>query len=290
MMINFRTGDDLYLDGMTITDEGYSKKTVWDLSQLSNITTLDAIEDDENRKAIIAESKKGNHMLEGAVMGGVADAFIGDDGIVTGVILGALFGSMVEKNVQPEKALARIVLLFNDGTILPLEVDKAEYTKIQAMAIEILKNTQKYATNGAVQLFEKQRIQNSPAYSNTFLVLLALLFVSIFYLSWQGPEYFYSAVFNCDLPELSSPPSDHDLYESTTAAFNTISTFLLKAFFWITFPVLLVGIVFLYVLFYEDANKTFKYSDFQKVNEFGQLEDVIYGGSDNFESRNNETE
>lgn len=277
-MINFRTGEKLYLVDLKITDDDPIERTNWNLSELASITTLDAIEDDERRKAIIAESQKGNHMIEGAVMGGVADSFIGDGGILTGVIVGALFGSQVPKHVQPDQALARIALLFRDGSTLPLEVDKNEYTELQSIAIDVINNRKPSEQVGKTKkLLEKQRIQNSPAYSNILLVFLSVIFIATLYTTWQGPVNFYAEAFGYNLLELTNQPVSVDLFPSATELVEKSFSNLLIALFYLIAPIILAGLIFMYILFFENGNQTYRYADeFMEVSEFGKLDDILY--------------
>lgn len=109
-----------------------SKVICWDLRQLQGITTYDCVKDDAARKKAAQKLSQRNSMLTGAVVGGVLDAAGGDDSILDGILLGAMFGAVCSAN--QDKAVGRIGLVFWDGSHLALAVDQDEYTRLQSIA------------------------------------------------------------------------------------------------------------------------------------------------------------
>jgi outer membrane lipoprotein SlyB len=141
-MLNLNNSESLYILDYFISNRNYSKESRWDLSQLVSIVTLDTAEDDAKVQEVIAESSKGNYMGAGALIGGVVDSLLGEgDSILDGVIVGALFGSLINKEKRAKEPVANITLVFRDGVILPLEVNKSEYVTLQNVIIEANSNT-----------------------------------------------------------------------------------------------------------------------------------------------------
>lgn len=104
----------------------------WNLSALETILTVDSLMDDETRKSALHQRRRNRYMFMGAVVGGLVDADKGSDSIVDGILLGAAFGAICTSS--PAEPKAQVGLLFSDGSHLALEVNKDEYTQLQALA------------------------------------------------------------------------------------------------------------------------------------------------------------
>lgn len=104
----------------------------WDLIQLETLMTVDSLRDDETRKLATHKNRKRKNIALGAVIGGVIDASAGDDSIVDGILLGALFGAF--STSSPTNPKAQVALIFSDGAHLAVEVSKDEYTQLQVFA------------------------------------------------------------------------------------------------------------------------------------------------------------
>ena len=275
-MINIKTGESLYLSGQSISNNDKFRKKVWCLDQLANIITLDAIEDDKKRKEIIAKSNKDDYMFPGAVAGGVIDSLMGDgDTIIDGVLAGALFGSLISSESNPESPKAIIVLLFKDNITLPLEVDVDEYTKLQTIAIDQIANANENTApqRPSLQLWEKQLIKQSTNHSNKMILLLASISVFAITMALIGPTNFFTFI-GLELPL----PVEH--YQKNGAPLMPSSEEMAHfafMFFGFTYYVLCfamaIGPLNYYMQRYKNWNESFYYSDeFTKVDQFGHLE------------------
>lgn len=105
--------------------------TEWDLEALQTIVVTDTSADDKRRREAKHAAEVRDGAAAGAVIGGMVDASSGDDGIVDGVLIGALFGAVSAG--APGKETAHIGLIFSDGSSIPVEVDRAEFTRLQTI-------------------------------------------------------------------------------------------------------------------------------------------------------------
>lgn len=105
--------------------------TEWDLEALQTIVVTDTSANDKRRRDAKHATDVRDSAVTGAVIGGVVDASSGDDGIVDGVLIGALFGAVSAG--APGKETAHIGLIFSDGSSLPVEVDRSEFTRLQTI-------------------------------------------------------------------------------------------------------------------------------------------------------------
>lgn len=105
--------------------------TEWDLEALQAIVVTDTSADDKRRRDAKHAAEVRDGAAAGAVIGGMVDASSGDDGIVDGVLIGALFGAASAG--APGEETAHIGLIFSDGSSLPVEVDRSEFTQLQTI-------------------------------------------------------------------------------------------------------------------------------------------------------------
>lgn len=105
--------------------------TEWNLDALRTIVVTDTSADDKRRRDAKHAADVRDGAAAGAVIGGVVDASSGDDGIADGVLIGALFGAACAG--APGKETAHIGLIFSDGSSLPVEVDRSEFTRLQTI-------------------------------------------------------------------------------------------------------------------------------------------------------------
>lgn len=138
MILNVNDGTELVIhDGLLA--EPLSGDTslagpiqAWDLDTIATITTYESLNEHAAKLREEYTERKNGNIIKGAIMGGLMDAAIGDDSIIDGIILGAAFSAVATNSAGVPKALIGVV--FTDGNTLALEVDKYDYTQLQAFA------------------------------------------------------------------------------------------------------------------------------------------------------------
>lgn len=114
-------------------------QTQWNLCNLVNIITNDTLQADQARVDAQYKRDIAMNMMLGAITGGVLDGMVGDDSIVSGVLIGTAFGAIATNKRKP---VAQVGLIFVDGESIAVEVDKHEYNILQTFCIQNLKQIQ----------------------------------------------------------------------------------------------------------------------------------------------------
>jgi len=97
---------------------------------LLNYKKLQESEKEEYKKYI---ERLKNNIVSGAIIGGLIDASEGEDSILDGILLGATFGALATGREEPK---ALIGLLLSDGSVIPFEVNKEEFSILKSVAVE----------------------------------------------------------------------------------------------------------------------------------------------------------
>ena len=104
---------------------------VYDLRQLTDITTIEPIEIDAERQSKLRSSAVKKGVATGALVGGVVDALNPGDSIFNGLLLGALVGYLFAENEKDP--VAHLTLQFQDGVSLPVVVGRDDLTQLVAV-------------------------------------------------------------------------------------------------------------------------------------------------------------
>lgn len=100
----------------------------YDLGQLTDITTVEPIEIDEQRQATLRNSTVMKNVCTGAVAGAAIDYLSPGDSIVNGILVGAMVGWFFAP--AKKDPVAHLVLHFSDGETLPVTGDRVALTHL----------------------------------------------------------------------------------------------------------------------------------------------------------------
>ena len=112
-------------------ENGEDSIDIYNLQQLSDITTIEPIEIDAERQEKLRCNSVKKGVATGAVVGAVVDVLNPGDSIIDGIILGALAGWLFA--ADKKEPVAHLTLRFNDGVSLPVILGREDLTQMMAI-------------------------------------------------------------------------------------------------------------------------------------------------------------